>query len=69
MGSLYRPRLRNGNLGAKWRIKFTDGAGRCIRESTGTTSRREAERMLRVREGPRGRWHAAASARGTGDLR
>jgi hypothetical protein len=50
MGSLYRPKLRNGARGTIWRAKYYQN-GRPIRESTGTRSRKEAERFLKEREG------------------
>jgi integrase len=51
MGSLYRPKLRNGARGRFWRAKYYDGGGRCVRVTTGTESRKEAERFLKAREG------------------
>lgn len=50
MGSLYRRRQRTGGKGDIWQIKYRVG-GRVVRESTGTDRRREAERILKEREG------------------
>ena len=51
MGSLYKLKLSNESRGWFWRAKYYDGAGRCIRVSTNTESRKEAERFLRRHEG------------------
>jgi integrase len=51
MGYVFQPKLRNGSRGRYWRLKYYDGAGRCIRESTKATTKREAERILKEREG------------------
>lgn len=52
-GSLFRPRYRRAGgqvvQSAVWWMKFYDGNGRCIRESTETDDKREAQRALTVR--------------------
>ena len=50
MGYLYRPKLRNGQLGRVWHAQYFVSSRR-VRESTRTTKKSEAERFLKAREG------------------
>src|SRR5262245_19825187 len=50
MGHLYRPKLRSGARGSIWHAKWYQN-GLPVRESTGTPSRKAAERFLKQREG------------------
>ncbi|HUM16594.1 MAG TPA: site-specific integrase [Candidatus Nitrosotalea sp.] len=50
MGSVYRPKLKSGQLQATYRIKYVAN-GKTIIESTGLTDEREARRVLKEREG------------------
>jgi integrase len=50
MGSLYRPKLKSGEQCSIWWVKYYSG-GKCIRVSTGTESKPEAQRFLKDREG------------------
>ncbi len=50
MGYLYQQRQRDGTKGGPWWIKYYVN-GKCMRESTGTTEVKKAERMLKEREG------------------
>jgi hypothetical protein len=50
MGYLYRPKLRNGQLGRVWHAQYFVSSRR-VRESTRTTKKSEAEQFLRLREG------------------
>ena len=55
MGALFRSRYRDRNgdtqIAKTWSLQYKDAAGRLIRESTGETDRKKAERRLRLREG------------------
>src|SRR5215831_18083504 len=50
MGSVYRPKLKNGQLQATYRISYSVN-GKKVIESTGLTDEREARRILKEREG------------------
>src|SRR5215470_7950684 len=50
MGSVYRPKLKNGQLQSTYRITYSVN-GKKIIESTGLTSEAEAKRVLKEREG------------------
>src|SRR5262252_6174541 len=50
MGSVYRPKLKNGQLQSTYRISYSVN-GKKIIESTGLTSEAEAKRVLKEREG------------------
>jgi hypothetical protein len=50
MGSIYRPKLKSGSESSVWWISFFAN-GKRFRESTGTESKRQAEDLLKEREG------------------
>src|SRR5215813_12852048 len=50
MGSVYRPKLKNGQLQSTYRITYSVN-GKKVIESTGLTDEREARRVLKEREG------------------
>lgn len=50
MGYLYRPKLRSGEPGSIWWVKYYQN-GRPIRESTGTEKETEARTFIKQREG------------------
>lgn len=50
MGSVYRPKLKNGQLQSTYRITYSAN-GKKIIESIGLTDEREARRVLKEREG------------------
>ncbi len=50
MGYLYRPKLRSGEPGSIWWVKYYVN-GQPIRESTGTEKETEATRRVLVRKG------------------
>ena len=50
MGSVYRPKLKNGQLQSTYRITYSVNGQKLI-ESTGLTSEAEAKRVLKEREG------------------
>src|SRR5262252_225770 len=50
MGSIYRPKLKNGERQATYKITYSVN-GKKIIESTGLTSEAEAKRVLKEREG------------------
>ena len=50
MGMLYQRMQRDGTIGGPWWIKYCVN-NRPIRESTGTTERKKAEAILKVKEG------------------
>ena len=50
MGSLYQQKSRDGTPGRIWWVKWYQH-GRPVRESTGTTDRKQAEKFLKTREG------------------
>ncbi len=51
MGSLYLRRGRKGKTLPTWWLKYRGPDGRTVRESTGTTNKVVARRILKVREG------------------
>lgn len=50
MASLYQRTLKSGTTSPVWWIKYSAG-GRVIRQSTGTTDKRAAKRLLDSRVG------------------